>query len=123
MKSKKTKICFKCKKRKKISNFTQYKSGKNKGYYSSYCKPCAYIACKPYYKKESVKKKRNLYKKKWEKENKKLIKDYSKKYYKKHKKHKKEYNKVYCYKNRDKINERRKNLKFIVIIEELKQKI
>ena len=36
----KTKICYKCKKEKQIMEFRQFKSGKNKGYYHSYCKNC-----------------------------------------------------------------------------------
>lgn len=36
----KTKICFKCKKRKETDKFYQYKGGINKGYNYSYCKNC-----------------------------------------------------------------------------------
>jgi len=35
-----TKVCYKCKETKPISKFRQYKSGKNKGYFGSYCKKC-----------------------------------------------------------------------------------
>lgn len=45
------KICFKCKKIKSLSNFRQYKSGKNKGYYHSYCRECQKIYKKKYYEK------------------------------------------------------------------------
>lgn len=37
----KTKICYKCKKRKSASEFYVYKSGKNEGHLHSYCKFCA----------------------------------------------------------------------------------
>lgn len=34
------KICYKCKQKKPLTEFRQFKSGVNKGYYSSYCKKC-----------------------------------------------------------------------------------
>ena len=34
------KTCYKCKQEKPLTEFRQYKSGKNKGYYQSYCKGC-----------------------------------------------------------------------------------
>lgn len=39
----KTKVCFKCKKRKLIIKFRECKNGKNKGYYNSYCNECEKI--------------------------------------------------------------------------------
>jgi hypothetical protein len=35
-----SKVCFRCKKNKSLTEFRQYKSGINKGYYSSYCRQC-----------------------------------------------------------------------------------
>jgi hypothetical protein len=35
------KQCYKCKEIKSVSKFGQYKSGKNKSYYRSYCKKCS----------------------------------------------------------------------------------
>lgn len=34
------KVCYICKETKPLDNFYKYKSGINKGYYRSYCKPC-----------------------------------------------------------------------------------
>jgi len=45
------KQCFMCKETKPISNFRQYKSGVNKGYYRSYCNKCRKIYRKNYYEK------------------------------------------------------------------------
>ena len=44
------KNCSKCKQLKPISEFYQYKSGKNKGYYYAYCSQCRKIYRKEYYK-------------------------------------------------------------------------
>ena len=49
----KKKRCYKCEQVKPISDFRQYKSGKNKGYYHSYCKECSKIGKnKPEYRKD-----------------------------------------------------------------------
>ncbi len=34
------KVCYKCKKKKPLTEFHKFKSGVNKGYYRSYCKVC-----------------------------------------------------------------------------------
>lgn len=45
------KVCYKCKQEKSLSEFRQYKSGVNKGYYNSYCGVCSELQKKEYYKK------------------------------------------------------------------------
>ena len=54
----KEKRCYKCEQVKPISDFRQYKSGKNKGYYHSYCGECEKIA-----KRKYMPKYRKLYRK------------------------------------------------------------
>ncbi|MCK9417168.1 hypothetical protein M0Q97_10980 [Candidatus Dojkabacteria bacterium] len=114
------KRCPKCEEIKSIDNFSKCKSRKDG--FSVYCKSCASIAKKKYYKetiekqkeyREKNKEKYKNYSKNYYQENKNEIKEKSKKYYIENENQKKEYSKKYNNKNKEKIKERRKKYREI----------
>lgn len=80
-----TKICYRCKKKKPLTEFIQFKNGVNKGYWKSYCKECDKILLKQYkklYPKEKVKQNNKRYYAKHINQVRKMQREYSRKLFK-----------------------------------------
>ena len=100
------KQCFKCKKVKSITEFRQYKNGRNKGHHFSYCKKCHRIAIREW--RNNNKEQCRRHDRKW----KSAHLDYMNEYRKKNKDNIKKCRAIYIEKNRDKVVESQRNWRY-----------
>jgi len=109
-----SKTCCACKEVKVLTEFYQYKSGVNKGYYRHWCKKCA----NEYNKKNNERFNQRIIK--WRELHKEELLKKVRQYYKIHRQERLEYNRKYHIEHKDKIREKDKN-KYIKNREQIRE--